>query len=59
MMRSRLTAELSTFALIAAMVVLLSACSYAWGAASSEPHAFCQSNPNPNAIFVQLPEDLE
>lgn len=59
MMRSRLTAELSTFALIAAMVVLLSACSYAWGATSSEPQAYCAKEPNPNAIFVQLPEDLE
>ena len=52
--------DMQAFAVLFVGCVLLMACGFAYGVAvSDEPRPTCAKEPNPNAVLVLLPEDLE
>lgn len=52
--------DMQAFAVLIVACVLLLACGFAYGVAmSDEPQAYCAREPNPNAVLVLLPEDIE
>lgn len=52
--------ELGALALATAFVMVIGTCGFAWGVATTETDRFtCQASPNPNALMVMLPPDLD